>query len=77
MRKNNQLSRIKDIIINDRLDFDDGFLEVFRIDLNNLICQYFYLLGESKVSIEKVNSSFNVAITFQASQVKQFSILPE
>lgn len=77
MKKNNQLSRIKDIIINDRLDVDDGFLEVFKIDLNNLIQQYFYVLGDSKVNIEKINNTFNVSITFLSSQVKQFSILPD
>lgn len=67
----------KDIIINDRLDVDDGFLEVFKIDLNNLIQQYFYVLGDSKVNIEKINNTFNVSITFLSSQVKQFSILPD
>lgn len=77
MKKNNQLSRIKDVVLTNRLDVNDGFLQVFNIDLLNLIQQYFYIIGEPSVNIDKENKVFNVSISFQSTQLKHFSIMQD
>ena len=77
MKKNNQLLRLKNIILNERADATDEFLNVLNIDLKNFIQQYFYIIDEPKVSIEKDGRVFNVSISFTSTQIKQFSVLPE
>lgn len=77
MKKKNQIARLKNIIQNDRLDYDDGFLNIFNIDLERLLKEYFSYSEEPITKISKDNNRFKVEISFSANGLKQFSVLPE
>ena len=77
MKKSNQLFRLKNIIINDRLELNAEFMKVFNMDLKRLLQQYFYIIGDHKIDLQKNNGGYTVNITFSSTEIKQFSNFPE
>lgn len=62
---------------NDRNVTADDFLNLFKIDLNKLLSEYFVSPEEVLVNVEKNGDFVNTIITFKATDVKPFSSVPE
>ena len=77
MKEKVQVSRIKKVILNDRLEVEEGFLKVFSMDLINLLENYFSLNSPPSISLNRSNDTILVSINFSSQELKQFSSLTE
>ena len=78
MRKEKKdLLRFQSIIENNRMRSGEDFTELLVNDLHKLLSDYFEYKGVPNVSLEKNRSVLNVNISFSASSIKSFIILPK
>lgn len=74
--KKAEVTRIKNMLENSRLCSTANFKELFIVDLENVINQYFELVFSPEVEIIREKSVLKVNIEFSASCVKNYGILP-
>ena len=74
---NNELVRLQTLIEHDRLNGGDDFLDLLKCDLNKLLIDYFDILGELSVSLDKNGDGLCLNIKALIARVKNFSSLPK
>ena len=77
MKNKNQIVRLKSIIDNDRMEYNDEFLNLLNIDLEKLLKEYFSYNDKTEIRILKAGDRYKVEISFFATQLRPFAILPE
>ena len=76
-KKKLELLRLQSIIEEDRLDYNDNFLELFKSDVCKLFNEYFECNANPIIEIEKNNKNLILNINLVASRIKNFAILPK
>ena len=76
-KKKLELLRLQSIIEEDRLDYNDNFLELFKSDVCKLFNEYFEYNANPIIEIEKNNKNLILNINLVASRIKNFAILPK
>ena len=76
MRKN-QLERVMNMLKNDRSVTADNFTKLVKIDLINLLSDYFDCVNDLQINVEKTGEKISAIISFNAEKVKIFTSLPD
>lgn len=69
--------RVENLINNDRIKTNDGFLDLLIVDLNKVMSDYFDYKGYPAVEMEKAGGSFVVSVNLSVSGIKGFKRLPD
>ena len=70
-KRENDITRLKNLLTHNKFCSDDKFETLFYSDLRALLSDYFAILGEPLICIEKKQSGFGVNITFNAEAIKK------
>lgn len=75
MRVSSQIAdRMKTMLVRDKLGVSDGFLQVFKGEINKIVNDYFVVDRPIEVQIELLdNGKYEVKMDFSASATKGFS----
>ena len=76
-RKNAEISRLKNMIDKDRLSFSEEFFELVNADVNRVLREYFQIKATPNIVFEKRGEEIAVFISFSASGIKNFGIVPQ
>ena len=76
-KRNNELVRLQTLIEHDRLNGGDDFLSLLKSDLNKLLIDYFDIVGELSVSLDKQGAALCLNMQASIARVKNFSSLPK
>ncbi|MBQ7235760.1 MAG: hypothetical protein IJX03_01205 [Clostridia bacterium] len=76
-KKINELTRVQNVLENDRLNVGKGFNELLANDLNKLFKDYFDFSGLPELKIDKENGVYRVIVSLNVSRVRAFNILPD
>ena len=71
------LVRVETLINNDRIRTSDGFSDLLKMDLSNVLRDYFDYKGEPVVRIMKSGNKFQFSLELTASGIKGFKRLPK
>jgi len=77
MKRKNQLQRVESIIKNDRLSTREDFKNLFILDLDKLLKDYFDYKNLPNFEIVKMGDRLMVNISVCASAIKPFLSLKE
>jgi len=69
--KENDLIRLKNLLMKNKFGSDDKFDKLFYQDLCSVLSDYFTLSGEPLISIEKSQAGFSVSVSFNALELKR------
>ena len=72
-KREEEITRVKSVIDNDRLNFNKDFNKLFGIDLNTLLEEYFILKNQPCVEIIKRGKDFLLVINVSIDSFKTFS----
>ncbi len=76
-KKINELTRVQNVLENDRLNVGKGFNELLSNDLNKLFKDYFDFFGLPELKIDKENGVYRVIVSLKVSRIRAFNILPD
>ena len=68
----NEILRINTLINNDRVSITDSFTDLFNMDINKVILDYFELSQKPKIIISKEGSELVGRVEFKVSSIKSF-----
>ncbi|MBR6737064.1 MAG: hypothetical protein IKL82_01705 [Clostridia bacterium] len=72
---NKTSNRLKKIIENDRLILSRESAEMIRYDLKEVLIEYFNLIGEVDLLIERGDNGYKITVIATAEAVKSFGII--
>ncbi len=72
-----EITRLKNLVAHDRLNFGGDFESLFINDFKKLIFDYFELNDDISLNIIKDGDKFKVQLDFTANNVKSFSYIPK
>ena len=70
MKNNNDLVRLKNLLIKNKFGSDDRFEKMFYHDLCLVLSDYFFLSGEPLIKVEKSQEGYLVNASFNARELK-------
>ena len=76
-KREEEVSRVKALIDNDRLNFNKDFNKLFGIDLTSVLDDYFVLNGEPSVEVVKRGKDYSLIINVSVNSFKAFSSVPK
>ena len=76
-KREEEVSRVKALIDNDRLNFNKDFNKLFGIDLTSVLDDYFVLNGEPSVELVKRGKDYSLIINVSVNSFKAFSSVPK
>lgn len=66
-------NRMRDMLTWDKVGIKEGFSTALANDVNNLLCDYFSLDGNAKISVVQTeNGTYSVSIEARATRIKKF-----
>ena len=77
IKKDSDLSRLKNMLTQNKFGANDKFESLFYTDLRGVLADYFDMSGEPLVSIEKRSGGYSVNVSFNADSIKKINSLTD
>ncbi len=74
--KRKQMLRLKEMLMQDRNEKGDDFLNLLKKDLTTLLNEYFVINNFVDCFLEKEGEEIKISITAKASRIKSFGTIP-
>lgn len=75
--KRKQMLRLKEVLMVDRNEKGDEFINLLRKDITNVLREYFVFENPIDCDLEKEGENIEVKIRLNASRIKSFGTIPE